>query len=398
MQVNTILAVVLLPSAARSGAAFLEPSCFADNSTATKLGVISYWWPTQSYYDTLPHGSMAVINPSNGIFDWTKQDTETLGPNICLYKQVSATAAARGSRMLGYVPTGYFDHSCNINGKCQTLDRIEAQVKRYFEEFPDLSGIFFDEVAPTHWNCSAFPGEYETLRKFVRSANAEAKIAFNTGIPDNCVVNGVEPGEILVLYEKDAAAYGEPCDTNSWEKDAIWWSTQHAKAKGIETWHLVHTASKEQALKALKKARHYKVDWFYATQIGGDWQRGDNTWGSPAEYWNTLKDTLHPVTTIANVSEMTATLWEDFGQKFLTVSRPPAQCCDRWDWVGAYKKGTWDRVAYLNSYNAFDPSFTLPLTCLNLQEGEYEFKFVTSVDNWTPHSLEPLLTVHAGSR
>ena len=35
---------------------------------ATQIGVISYWGSNAALYDPLPAGSLALVNPDNGIF------------------------------------------------------------------------------------------------------------------------------------------------------------------------------------------------------------------------------------------------------------------------------------------------------------------------------------------
>ena len=120
--------------------------------------------------------------------------------------------------------------------------------------------------------------------------------------------------------------------------------------------------------------------------------------GRPPAYWEPLKNQLHAAATPDVVQQLVSTLSTDsFGQKILTLKRPPAQCCNRWDWVGLYKKGTWERVSYNYSYNKFDPTVVLPLDCLTEGQaaGEYEFKYVTKKDGWAVHNLEPILTIEA---
>jgi hypothetical protein len=80
----------------------------------------------------------------------------------------------------------------------------------------------------------------------------------------------------------------------------------------------------------------------------------------------------------------------------LTLSRPAAQCCNAWDWVGIYEEGSSHRLNYVHSYNGADHNVTLPLGDLitGLGNGVYEFKYSTSVDGWVLHDLAPLLQLH----
>jgi dihydrofolate reductase len=249
---------------------------FAAESTL-KAGIISYWGETASYYEQLPAGALALVNPDNGIFISAGQTTRL--PNLSGFQSIVSNASDRGVDMLGYVPTGYFKHNCNKIGVCQTWSRIDAQVKAYFLKFPTLKGIFFDEASPAVWNCAAFPAEYKRLRSIVAKYKAGAKIVFNAGVPDNCAVAGVNAGEIIVLFEDDLTNYQA-------QTENITVSTQTALAKGAIPWHLVHTVkSVDDMQKAAAQARAAGTTYFYSTDIGGNWQAGENTWGSLPKYW-----------------------------------------------------------------------------------------------------------------
>ncbi|WP_292933312.1 spherulation-specific family 4 protein [Noviherbaspirillum sp.] len=256
-------------------AALLASSAASAN---TDIGVISYWGTNQALYDQLPEGSVALVNPDNGIFVSAGQ-TKTLVPNLSDYKTIVRKAARRDIAMLGYVPTGYFNHTCDAIGQCQTWERIEAQVQAYFTNMPRLEGIFFDEAAPAAWDCNAFPAEYQRLRDIVYKYKDDATIAFNAGVPDNCAVAGAEAGDILVLFESDQNAYAAQAQN-------IQVSTTTALNKGVTTWHLIHSVKTVDGLNAVfAQAKATNVDLFYATDIGGNWQAGENTWGSLPSYW-----------------------------------------------------------------------------------------------------------------
>lgn len=245
----------------------------------TSIGVISYWSVDSGAYAKLPDNSVALVNPDNGIFVSAGQTT-TLSPAAPGYKPVVKAAALRDITMLGYVPTGYFNHGCDAIGQCQTWGRIEAQVRTYFQTYPRLTGIFFDEAAPSNWDCHAFVAEYQRLRDIVYRHNPRATIAFNAGVPDNCAVAGAEAGDILVLFENSAEAYAAQANN-------VAVSTMTALSKGVTPWHLIHSVRSEAALSAVvDQAASTHVDLLYVTDIGGDWQNGDNTWGSLPSYWD----------------------------------------------------------------------------------------------------------------
>lgn len=275
VQLSTIFA--LIPLLISCGGSATNPSPKPLTPTL-KAGVISYWGETSADYDKLPTSAVAVINPDNGVFVSAGQTT-TLAGNLPGFKAIVTKTSARGVTLLGYVPTGYFDHACNTLGVCQTTVRIDAQVKAYFEQFPEIKGIFFDETTPAVWDCAAFPAEYQMLRDIVAKYKPSAKIAFNAGVPDNCAVDGTKSGEILVLFENDFTSYTSQATNVSV-------STQAALIKGIVPWHLVHTVKTSADMKAaLAQAETFGASYFYSTDIGGNWQAGENTWGSLPSYW-----------------------------------------------------------------------------------------------------------------
>lgn len=236
------------------------------------IAMITYWGSDPASYDIIPPGAIATINPDNGILRSRGQSLAAVketGP----WRTIVSQAKARDITMLGYVPTGYFNHGCNAIGKCQTWERVERQVQVYFEQIPELGGIFFDEAAPSDWSCEAFSAEYARLRAIVRKYSASALIAFNSGVPDNCVVSGSAAGEILVLYEGNPENY-----TAQAERLAV--SARTAREKGARIWHLVHTVKSPADIPALyATSQRYGADYFYVTLNSGDWETGINTWG-----------------------------------------------------------------------------------------------------------------------
>lgn len=235
------------------------------------LGVVSYW-ALSNQYDQLPAGALALVNPSNGIF--TGQ-TLNLSPDVPAYATIVSNAAARKVRMLGYVPTGYFNHACDIAMQCQTWTRIEAQVQAYFQNLPGVTGIFFDETSMSPWNCAAFVAEFQQLRSIVHKYNAQAQIAFNVADPTPCVVDAVATGEILVQFESRAATYLS-------QAAAIDAGVAAAQARGVVSWHLVFAAPTATDLDAvLARARNSRVDMLYVT----DRTSAATLWNGLPAYW-----------------------------------------------------------------------------------------------------------------
>lgn len=272
---STPLPLTTTPTTVASQALSLRPG----------LGITSYWGSGPDAYSRLPPASLAVLNPEVGVI--AAGSTQTPVASLPAWQLRSAELRARGVVHLGYVPAGYFRHDCNVVGQCQTWARIEAHIATYLGQMPHLDGLFFDEMAPVPWDCSAFAAEYARLRTLVtrhRRAGAPAPLlAFNPGVADACVLDGLQPGEAVVVFEGTAASHAERDATVS---DV----TRQARQRGLQPWHLVHTATTSAALQSVvTRARRADVAWLGVTSTGGQWQANENTWGAPPlPFWNEL--------------------------------------------------------------------------------------------------------------
>lgn len=245
---------------------------------APKLAVVSYWGTNTKNFWKIPDHSVALINPDSGIFDADGQGQE-LADDLDVFNDVLRRAKSHDIALYGYVPTGYFNHSCNVFGKCQTWDRIEGQVKAYFDRMPSLAGIFFDETAPADWSCDAYVAEYEHLRQIVARYRPDARIIYNLGMPDACAVTAAQAGETLVLYETDGKGYLA-------QKDRIEAATAAAHAKAVKVWHIVNDVPSKAGMQAVvQAAKTYDPDYLYVVDVSGDWQAGYNTYGDLPAYW-----------------------------------------------------------------------------------------------------------------
>jgi len=241
-----------------------------------QLAVVSYWGQRTENFERIPDHTVALINPSSGIL--AKGAIDTPVDNLGVYKDVLRRAKKHDIRLYGYVPTGYFRHDCNTDGKCQTWARIEAQVKTYFERMPDLKGIFFDETAPADYDCALFNAEYEKLRALVAKYRSGGKIIFNVGMPDTCAVNATSPGEMIVLFENDGQHY-----VNDYKQ--IKAAADQAEARGTQVWHIINNIPANQLDAVLSAANVYAPDYLYVIDVSGDWQAGFDTYGDLPAYW-----------------------------------------------------------------------------------------------------------------
>lgn len=289
-------ATVLLTTGLLCGCGGTDTAPVAAASTPTAqagplrpgLGTISYWGSDAQAYKRLPVSSLAVLNPEAGIL----APGTALPPTATLatWQLRSAELHTRGVRHLGYVPTGYFRHDCDQVGVCQTWARIEAQVATYLTQMPHLDGLFFDETAPTPWDCQAFAAEYARLRDLVkryrRDGSPTPMLAFNPGVTDTCVLDGLEAGEVIVVFEGSAASHAE-------REVVLGEVTRQARQRGLQPWHLVHTTATSTELQSVvARARQADATWLGVTHAGGNWQANENTWDTPPPFWDELVQRL----------------------------------------------------------------------------------------------------------
>ncbi|KAJ3121816.1 hypothetical protein HK100_012226, partial [Physocladia obscura] len=243
------------------------------------FGVPAYFWPDPiTQYQQIPSGSIVVINPENGIL--AGQSTNEISANACLYTNLVSELNARGLLVFGYVPTAYFNHiGAESTVWCQTWERIEAQVAGYFATFgvEAIAGIFFDEVAPKEWDVTVFSGEFASLREVVRrNGTIKTTIAFNVGVANPAIVDGLRSGDILLVVENKYVAYKQ-------QAHEILATTEAAHAKGAKTWYLIHgVASVSEMEKTVEEAQiTFGVDYIYVTDLTVP----ANVWGELPKYW-----------------------------------------------------------------------------------------------------------------
>lgn len=251
----------------------------ADNDTANvqdiRIGIISYWEPSSEAWDRVPAGSLVLINPNSGILETGGNQAV---PNSSAWVQLVDRLRKKNIVVLGYVPTGYFDHvSCKKEPKpkCQTEARIRLQIKTYYQLIPSLAGIFYDETSPKE----GAPDDYNKEYGLLRSLNLPGRITvFNVGWSSAEAVKATRAGEHLVLYESSPYKY---------LKNAEWITTvtRSARDKGIIVWHLMHSVCREDMCSYVTKMAERGANYGYITNIGGDWEAGENTWGSLPPYW-----------------------------------------------------------------------------------------------------------------
>jgi hypothetical protein len=244
-----------------------------------QIGIISYWSLSSSAWDRVPDNSLVLINPADGIL-MAKSDKPV--PDASEWVGLFERLKKKNVVVVGYVPTGYFDHvSCikKPKPKCQTEARMRRQVETYYRLIPTLPGIFFDETSPEKIKSPNYDKEYELLR----SINMPGRITvFNVGSPSSSAVKATKSGEHLVLFESSPEEYDEEAAAKSISE-----LTREARNKGITVWHLIHSVPSAKAMCSyVVKMAERGAQYGYVTNIGGDWENGDQTWNSLPPYWD----------------------------------------------------------------------------------------------------------------
>jgi hypothetical protein len=230
-------------------------------ASGPELAVISSWRPAD--YAKLPAGSLALVNPGDGILAASPSD-------VTAARTAVAAARQRGVRFLGYVPTGYGDrvsgHDNGHGSVGRSTSDIVEQITLYASTFgSDLEGIFFDE---TSQDCTSAATDYAQFSALAHAAGFTWS-AMNPGrVGDGyCYVDATPAGDIVVTFDSDLTSYlaaGLAAELQE--------GTRRAHARGALTWHLVHgaqgTAGVGQALQALRERAPdlgYVIDYSQAT-------------------------------------------------------------------------------------------------------------------------------------
>jgi hypothetical protein len=202
------------------------------------------------------------------------------------------SAEASGSRVLGYVDTGYLGTPSLADpqglptrsgalGRQAWLSQIESDIDAWYEFYgKDLGGIFLDEgtsaCGPTS-ESDQYATEYRTLRAHLRTEHPGAMTVLNPGVAvPRCYRS---TADVLVTFEGSYANYTGVPDSQGQDYEPLPWTPTDP----AQIWHIVYgattTASMEHAM-ALSSKRG--AGYVYVTDAGLP-----NPFGSlpPTGYW-----------------------------------------------------------------------------------------------------------------
>lgn len=165
-------------------------------------------------------GRTLIINPSSG-------PGASAEP---AYEQAVKAAQGSGSRVLGYVPTGY---------GMRPADAVEQDVDRY-RSWYGVDGIFLDESSANQ----ASLAHYGALSRHVRSVPGQL-VVMNPGVVPARGYFAL--ADVIVTFEGPVSSYASALrETPAWVEDL---------PRGRIA-HLIYGASREQALQAVRRRAH----------------------------------------------------------------------------------------------------------------------------------------------
>lgn len=262
-----------------------------------QLAVPAYMSPTQQA------GSWAQLTSSRpGTVGIVVANVDS-GPGalpVPAWASVIHEAHAAGSKVLGYVDTGYLGRPISghpdglltrsgATGLGAWVTQIEADVNAWYRFYgSDVDGVFFDEgtdvCGPTP-SSDRYADEYHALTRYVKEAHPGALTALSPGtaVPQ-CYRNSAD---VLVTFEGSYEDYtGKPA-TPSDAYRPLNWRPVHPD----RIWNIVYgvaTRAEMESVVALSKSR--SAGYIYVTN-----GTAANPYGSiPSLYWTEEQDQTFP--------------------------------------------------------------------------------------------------------
>jgi len=225
-----------------------------------QIAVPAYFEDWSGLLPYVPPANIIVMNPNNG-------------PDPGYTSQISA-AHARGARVLGYVYTKYANTTPNpLHGGVhdRTIAAVQADIDRYYSLYPNLDGIFLDEVTAGS-DCAHAQSYYRPIYDHIKNAHPDATVIINPGMPVNTCYLSV--ASIVVTFESSFASY-----QSAWSTSGRGWETP---ANASRIWHIVHTANSSEWNTALDLSRTRSAGYVYVTSFTAN----ENTFGALPSYFD----------------------------------------------------------------------------------------------------------------
>jgi hypothetical protein len=219
-----------------------------------KVAVPSYFYPGSLWTQMesgAPTVGLAIINPNSG--PGTSKDQN--------YANQVTSTEAKGITVVGYVSTSY----AGTQNTARTLAAAEQDVDTYYSWYPNLGGIFVDEVST---DCAARDSYYKPLYDYIKNKGGVAEVVLNPGTDTSeCYTSA---GDIIVNFEDVYSNY------INWTP-ASWVS----KYPASQFWQIIYSTSTADMSNAIALSKERNADWVYVTDDGGD-----NPYDTLPSYWS----------------------------------------------------------------------------------------------------------------
>jgi chitodextrinase len=292
--------IALLASGALSLLATVvaAPAAHADTAPAQgqHAAVPAYIPPT----DTTAWNQISTSNSQLGFVVANVANGPDTSVNTAWQSVINATHG-NGTKVLGYVDTGYFGFTnpprYTVLGDTSAtawLVQAEQDVNRWYDFYgSSIDGIFFDDGQNV---CGPTPGSelyvnlYRQLNAYVHKYHSGSLTVVNpgVGVPE-CYSDAAD---ILITFEGKYSDYLNPTGdyvTQPWQLDE----------DPNKFWHLIYDTPQANLAAVLDKSKQNNVGYVYVTP-----DTTPNPWDTmpPASYWNSelagtqVTDTTSPLT------------------------------------------------------------------------------------------------------
>ncbi|MFQ3562213.1 spherulation-specific family 4 protein [Streptomyces gramineus] len=250
----------------------------ADGATkpSQAVAVPAYLYPGSGGWTSLEGAGLLVANPDSGPGDGRD----------ATYAGAIKRAHDSGSKVIGYVDTGYFgttgwDAPGGGSSTKSWLGAIERNIDTWYASYGSsgLGGVFFDDALN---KCGPEPGStqyvglYKKIRDYVKSKDSSAQVVINPGTgTDKCYADAADT---LVTFEGSYASY-QDFKPQPWEMSA----------DPSKIWHLVYETDASRMSEAVSLSKQRNAGYVYVTDednTPADGEAWGNPWDSVPSFWS----------------------------------------------------------------------------------------------------------------
>jgi len=212
---------------------------------STKYFAVSYFYPCTGD-DTCAWQQLIDLQQSTGKIGYGMINPNS-GPGTASdsqYIDLVSRANSANLPLVAYVRTNYGN---------QPIDTVKSEVDKYYDWYPGISGIFFDETAT---NCNLVTSYYLEIFNYVKSKQANAVVVINpgTGVPE-CYI---QAADIIVTFESTLSAYGS-YTAESW----------NANYPASRFWHIIYDVPQSSLDTTYEKSQNNYAGYVFITDDGG---------------------------------------------------------------------------------------------------------------------------------